>query len=475
MFTSKRRHFWKACVLGAAALAAVACTVHPAGEREARQAARVEGKPYKRPFEKREVPQLPADATPEQMVQHALLTNAEVEAKYWDWRAMVEQVPQAGTQKSGVELSFETMITNGNSALEDTTLAIGNDAMNALMLPGKLGSEAAVALREAQAAGLRFDRSRYVLRNKVLGTYYDYALAAELVRLEEANTRLLELSAKVTESRLSTGTATQVEMLKAGNAAELSRNEAAMQKSKLAPARAMINALLNRPADAPLDVPATLPAASTVAMEDDVLLQRVAANNPELKALAAEVAGKKEAITRAKLEYLPDFNVNFSSDLAGMTQTLMGSVVIPYLRHEALEAGVKQAVARMRAAEAIQRQAAHELNARVIGDLAMLRDAQRQVELLDRTLVPRAQQIVTASQNAYASGVPGAGGGGSGGMGGGMGGGEAARGGGTPGLLDLLDSQRSLITLQRMRAELQIEQARQLADLEEVAAGPLGK
>ena len=228
MFTSKRGHFWKVSVLSLAAFAAVACTVHPAGEREERQAAKEEGRPYKRPFAKREIPQLPADSTAEQMVQHALLTNAEVEAKYWDWRAMLEQVPQAGTQKSGVELSFETMIAEGNSALEDTALAIGNDAMNALMLPSKLGSEAAMALKEAQAAGLRFDKARFELRNKVLGAYYDYALAAELVRLEEANTRLLELMAKVTESRLSTGTASQVDLLKASNAAELSRNEAAI-------------------------------------------------------------------------------------------------------------------------------------------------------------------------------------------------------------------------------------------------------
>jgi len=82
----------------------------------------------------------------------------------------------------------------------------------------------------------------------------------------------------------------------------------------------------------------------------------------------------------------------------------------------------------------------------------MLRDSQRQVELLDKTLLPRAQQIVAASQNAYASGA-----------------------GGGPGLLDLLDSQRSLISLQRMRAELQIEESRQVADLEEIAAEPLSK
>lgn len=469
------RRFAKVMLVAVMALPA-ACTVHPPGEREQRQAALEAGRAWARPFEKREILPLAADATPAQMVEHALLHNAELEAKYWEWRSMLEQVPQEGTQKTGLELSFETMIMEGNSAWGDTVAAIGNDAMNSLMLPNKLGTMAAMALKEARAAGLRFDQAKFGLRNKVLAAYYDYALAAELARLEENNTRLLELMMRVAESRLATGTASQVDLLKSANAAELSRNESAMQTSRLAMARAMLNALLNRPADAPLAVPGALPPAPTVALDDAVLLERVARHNPELHALAQEVAGKKDAIERARQDYLPEFALNIGTDLAGVTQSIMGSVVLPYLRHEAIDAGVRQAVANLRAAEAMQRQTGHELAARVIADIAMLRDAQRQVDLLDKTLLPRAQQIVTASQNAYATGGAGgggagAGGGGGGGMGGGMGAGAAGATGG--GLLDLLDAQRTLISLQRMRAELQVTRLKQLSDLEEIAAGRL--
>ena len=69
----------------------------------------------------------------------------------------------------------------------------------------------------------------------------------------------------------------------------------------------------------------------------------------------------------------------------------MGSVVLPYLRWEALEAGVRQAEANLRQTEAMQRQTAKDMAARVVGDLAMLHDAQRQVEELEGNLMPRAQ------------------------------------------------------------------------------------
>jgi outer membrane protein TolC len=45
--------------------------------------------------------------------------------------------------------------------------------------------------------------------------------------------------------------------------------------------------------------------------------------------------------------------------------------------------------------------------------------------------------------------------------------------GGGAGLLDLLDTQRALLALQRMRAELQITRLKQHADLEALSAHPL--
>src|SRR5665213_3141550 len=87
------------------------CTVHPQGEAEERHAAMVAGKPFERPVAARA--QLPIRATPDDLVENALLNSGELEQKYWDWRAALEQIPQDGTQSTNLALSAATTLANG--------------------------------------------------------------------------------------------------------------------------------------------------------------------------------------------------------------------------------------------------------------------------------------------------------------------------------------------------------------------------
>jgi outer membrane protein TolC len=426
-----------------------ACTTHPRGEREERSAVAEAGRPYVHPIETRDVPPLAANASAEQLVTYALLTNAGLEQKYWEWRAALEQVPQEGTQKANLMISFNSMISNGSTAAAMNTLGLGNDPMSNVVLPNKLETAARVALDEARAAGRRFDQARFDLRSKVLTAYANYALAAELSRLETSNRELLGLIARVTESRVGTGAAMQQDLLKAANEQALSGNELAVQAADLLERRAALNALLNRTPDAPLDVPKAFPAYQTLAQDDAEILKVAARQNPELQALALEITGKRGSIARAKQEYLPEFGVNVSTDLAGVTQSLMGSVMLPLLRYQAIDAGIRQATSNLRAAEAMRAQAGHDLAARVVADLALLRDLDRQIALYHDTILPRARQVVTSTQSTFATG--------------------------RSTLLDLLDAQRSLIALERMVAEFQASRLKQVADLEAATAMPLAK
>jgi len=427
--------------LAAAAVIALAgCTVHPAGERAQRLLNQEAGKIYERP------PELPDAPTAEQLVAYALLSSADVEQRYWEWRSALEQVPQEGTQKTNVMITYTGMISNGTTAASMNTLGAGNDPMNNIVLPDKLRTAATVALQNARAAGLRFDKARFELRNKVLSAYYDYVLTAELARLETNNADLLNLIAQLTQSRAGAGAALQQDVLRADNELDMSNNELAIQNAKLPQQRAMINALLNRPADAPLNPPAALPDPREVPGDGADLLALAARNNPELEALAREAAAKAGAVRRANQEYWPDFGINVSTDLAGVTQSLMGSVALPVLRYQAIAAGVRQARADLHASEAMRRQTAHDLASRVVGDLATLHDAQRQIELIEKTLLPRSGEIVTSVQRTYAAGQSS--------------------------MLDMLDAQRSLIALRRMLADLKMTREKQIADLE--AAAGLG-
>ena len=67
-----------------------------------------------------------------------------------------------------------------------------------------------------------------------------------------------------------------------------------------------------------------------------------------------------------------------------------------------------------------------------------MRNAERQMELYQRRVAPATEQLVSSSQNAYAGAV---------------------------GFADLIDSERTLISIRRMVAQAQIEREERLAEL----------
>jgi outer membrane protein TolC len=429
-------------------LAALAgCTVHLAGEREERHAARQVGKPFEKRIEERQIQPLPETPTPDQLVDYAQLNNAELEQHYWEWRSAIEQIPQDATQTTTLNVAAGTSITHGHTSWSSSTLALSNDPMTDIKWPGKLDAAAKQTLEEARATGQRFIKAKYDLRNKVLSAYYDYALNAELIRLEQSNQQLLQTMAMVTKARNASGSAGQQDVLKASNEVDMSGNDIANMESQLPSQRAMINALLSRPADAPLPVPADLPPVRTIVYGDGELVELAAKQNPELIALADEIRGQGQGIRLAKLQYVPDFNLSVGTDLMGITQAVLGQATIPILRYEALNAAIAQAEAKLRASEAMRRQAGNDLTAQVVADITIIRDADRQLDLFEHTIFPRARQSVGVGRSAYETG-------------------HAS-------LLDLLDDQRSLIAIERLIAKLRITQETHLAQLESITTSDL--
>ncbi|HVS72758.1 MAG TPA: TolC family protein [Phycisphaerae bacterium] len=430
-------------ISGILAATLASCTVHPPGEARERALSDRAGMIYQQPIDHRQLPPLSKEATPDQLVTYALLANADVEQAYWQWRSALERVPQEGTQKSNLMLTYSGMIADGTTAASMNTLGAGSDPMNNIVLPGKLRTSAEAALENARAAGIRFDKARFELRNKVLDACDDYALTAEFIRLDRENIDLLRVIDRVTHSRLATGGTTQQDALRSADELDLAENDLAAEQAALPRELAALNALLDRAPDAPLDPPAHLPPPRAIPGDGADLLALAARNNPELHALAEDAAAKAVAVRRAKQEYWPDLSVNVTADLGGAAQLLMAAVMLPLVRYQAIDAGIRQARADLRAAEAVRRQASHDLATRVVADLSLLHDAQRQIDLFENTLLPRASDIVSATQRTYAAGQSS--------------------------MLDLLDAQRSLLSLRRMLAQLKITRERQIADLEAAA------
>jgi len=376
-----------------------------------------------------------------------------LEQHYWEWRSAIEQIPQDATQTTTLNVAAGTSITNGQTSWGSSTVTLANDPMTDIKWPGKLDAAAKQTLENARATGRRFIKAKYDLRYKVLSAYYDYALSAELIRLEQSNQRLLQTTAMVAETRNRAGRSGQEVVLKSSNEADLSGNDIANMRSQLRIQRAAINALLSRPADAPLPVPTKLPASRRVVYGDRNLVEMAAKQNPELIALADEIRGRGEGIRLAELQYVPDFNLSVGTDLMGVTQSLLAQATIPILRYEALNAAIAQADAKLRASEAIRRQVGNNLTAQVIADITIIRDAGRQLDLFDHTILPRARQVVDVAQSAFETGN--------------------ATETDAASLLNLLDDQRSLIAIERLAAKLRTTQATRLAELESITTSDL--
>jgi outer membrane protein TolC len=420
------------------------CTVHPAGERAQRSASLRAGKPFEKPPQRRSIPPLPENPAPDDLVRYALLSSAMLEQRYWEWRAAIEQIPQDGTPQTTLAINAATAITRGRSDLADTTLTAQNMPSMMIPWPGKLSAAARHALEEARAAGHRFEQEKFDLRKRVLDAWWDYALTAELIRLHRGDVQLLQTTITMLEARSSAGTADQSKLLEAQNQLALLQNQIANMESQLPAERAAINALLSRGARSPLPVPARLPATRPVRRTDGQLVELAAAQNPELAALASKIHGDRDIIRLAHLQYMPDFAVGAGSDLAGITQSLFAMVSAPVLRYPALNAAIAQAEARLKSDEALRRQFRDDLDARLMTDLAELRDADRQLELFQKTILPRARQIIEVSRSAYESGQTG--------------------------LLELLENQRSVNDLERLVANLRRTRERALTDLEAITA-----
>jgi cobalt-zinc-cadmium efflux system outer membrane protein len=429
------------------------CTIHPPGEREERATAVQMGKPFEKPTEIRQIPTLPANPTSDQLVEYALLSNAELEQHYWEWRSAIEQIPQDATQTTTLNVAAGTSITDGHTSWGNSTLTLGNDPMTDIKWPGKLDAAAKQTLENARATGRRFIKAKYDLRYKVLRAYYDYALNAELIRLEQGNQRLLRTIAMLAETRNRAGRSGQQDVLKSSNEADVSGNDIANMRSQLPSQRAAINALLSRPADAPLPVPTKLPASRRMVYGAGDLVEMAAKQNPELIALADEIRGRGEGIRLGELQYVPDFNLSLGTDLMGVTQSLLAQATIPILRYEALNAAIAQAEAKLRASEAMRRQVGNNLTAQVIADIAIIRDAGRQLDLFDHTILPRARQVVDVARTTFETG-------------------DASETDAVS-LLNLLDDQRSLIAIERLAAKLRITQATHLAELESITTSDL--
>jgi len=203
----------------------------------------------------------------------------------------------------------------------------------------------------------------------------------------------------------------------------------------------MLNAMLDRSPDAPLAPPAALPGPRPAPRDDAALLTLGVGANPELKAIAFETAGRRDALERARMEYLPDVNP-FAAVTGDVEQVIGIDVMLPTVLPR-IKGMVKEARADLRRIQSMARQTRLDRAAEYVAAVYALRNSERQAALFEKQVLPNAQRVLDSVRQSYSAGT-----------------GE---------YLDLIEAQRTLLDVRLTIAEAKAAREKNLADLEALA------
>jgi outer membrane protein TolC len=380
------------------------CVLAPRATREERLRAEYAGRPWVAPPSERELPELPARPTWQDVLRRALIANGDLEAAHHTWRGALARIDVAAAwPNTNTSLGYEYMFSGDNlKAWDRTTISVGFDPMQNLSFPTKPMAAGRQALEDARAAGARFVGAKLALQRRVLTAWWEYALFAERLRLAREEEALLALTRDVRIGTVGAGDAqpalveTHLAVVHAGDAV-------ATLEADLVAARARLNAMLARPADSPLAAPDPFPPPRPLPLGDARLLEAAVQRNPELAAAQHDLIARHEAVDRARQEWIPDFNP-FAGFTGSVSQVAGVAVSLP-TRVTMIRGAVAEARAMEARAAAAAAQTELDLAGEFLGALAALRDAERRTALWETTVVPTTEQLVASVRAGYESGT----------------------------------------------------------------------
>lgn len=411
------------------------------GEEAERDAAERAGEPYARPRDQRALSPLGSAPSLEDTLQLAFLSNPGLERAYFEWTMALERVPQAGSLDNP-RLNFEYLFSKEKLSRWDRT-TLGASQM--IPFPGKLDASRRGALEAAIAARRRFEDAKFALQADVVEAYAELASTDRFIAVGRRNVGLLREFVDITRARVGAGRALQAELSKAELEAAEAENDLASLEARRAPDLARLNRLLSRDPAAPLS-PRLEEGDPPIPGDDAEIFRLAAERNPELAAMAAEVRGQERALDLARKAWFPDLDLSF--EVRGSLERMLGAMITLPLRVGAIRAGIREAEAGVRAAQAALRERSDDVRARLVLQLYLARDANRQTRLIRGTFLPKAQQIVDATREAYGTGGAS--------------------------FLELLDAQRALLVLELEAVRMDAMRRQATARLEALCALDFG-
>ena len=384
---------WKG--FAALGLVLLAGCVTPAEKAEQRALQQVAGQ-YRPHGAKPALPQLTTNAPLADFLTYALLNHPDVEAAYFDWAAAVARITSAGAPPDP-QLWFQMDIQS-----------IVTSLMPGLMFnfpgPGKLRAQANMAAAESTGKYHDFEARVLAAAFTVKKAYYELYFLTDKIAVNRATLGVLGDVEAMARQRNVVNQATLQDVLRAQMEQERLRTEIANLEDSRQPLVAQFRAALGLPADVPEPPLPTRFETTPLTVSPSNLLAAAYTRNPRLKAMAAEVQRAEAALQLAAKAGVPDFTAGLMTDFK-MTPLLfrpLGTVTLPVWRNK-IRALLAEAQAQKSAAQARFTNEQLMLAVEVAEKTFMLREADRNLELTQNTLLPKARLALEAARAGYLS------------------------------------------------------------------------
>lgn len=386
------------------------------------------------------------------LIAEALEGNPRVRAALLEHQASRARVVQASTLPNPA-LSFTQHLAGAQTRVGPQLSSIS--VSQALPWFGTLSDRRNIAAAQSDIVNQSHAEQRAEVVRQVKLAYYDLAYLDQALRITGEEEELLLHYEALAQARYSQGFGQQQEVVKLQ--AEVTRvlnrrQDLLRQRTDF---EAALNVLANRPVDTP--VPAVeIGERPAVALDEEALRGNGLSDRPEVRSARLRIESGGHEMRLARRSYRPDFTVGVAwgnvlgrRDEPGRTNPPPGNgrdtysltfgASIPVFR-SSYEAGVREADARLSAAEEAYRDAANRVAFAVRSTAFRLTTIEGQLALFEDALLPQAEQALSATEEAYSAGVTG--------------------------VLELLDSEEMLLDVRLGLARLQADYMKALAEME---------
>jgi outer membrane protein TolC len=238
-------------------------------------------------------------------LRYASLNNAELKSKFEQWKATLEQIPQAKALDDP-KFTYSYFIEEVETRVGPQQQKLG--IMQVFPWFGKIQARTDVAAAKAQAAQQRYETTKLNLFRQVKVTFYEFAYLATAIDIAKQNLELLQHFEEVARTKYRTAAAIHPDIIRAQ--VELAKIEDILKSLEQLrePIVAKLNSVLNRPIDAELTWPENSQPRQ-VRLDRQHIVQALKRANPELAELSWEIQAAKSSVELAKKKFYPDIGV----------------------------------------------------------------------------------------------------------------------------------------------------------------------